>query len=54
MIDISNLEKCLQLYNFKQNGDIYIYDFPEIDASLKVDFKQKKLIYPTDKGRIQT
>lgn len=50
MIDTSNLEKCLQLYNFKQNGDIYIYDFPEIDASLKVDFKRKKLIYPTDKG----
>ena len=50
MINKDNFEILLQKLGFSTKGDIYIKDFSEIDASLKVDFKASKLIYPEDKG----
>lgn len=50
MIDVSNFEKILQLCGFEKKNSLYIYDFEEIDAFLKVDFEEKKLIFPIEKG----
>lgn len=50
MINIDNLKQLLKSLNFKNKGEIFSKDFQEIDSYLKVDFKKKELIYPTDKG----
>jgi len=50
MINKDNFKILLQKLGFSIKGDDYIKDFPQIDASLKVDFKASKLIYPEDKG----
>lgn len=41
MIDVSNFEKILQLCGFEKKNSLYVYDFEEIDAFLKVDFEEK-------------
>jgi type I restriction enzyme M protein len=50
MITITNLKEVLNHLGFKKDKDLYIKKFKDIDAILKVDFKNKKLIYPTNKG----
>ncbi len=50
MINKDNLKDLLRILNFEIKGDIYSKHFPNIDAYLKVDFKNNVLIYPTDKG----
>lgn len=50
MIDKDNIKDVLKKLGFTESKDIFHKDFKEIDAYLKVDFKNGKLIYPTDKG----
>ena len=50
MITTDNLKSVLEHLNFKSEKDVFSKEFEDIDAYLKVDFKNKKLIYPTDKG----
>jgi type I restriction enzyme M protein len=50
MIDKDNFKDVLKKLGFTESKDIFHKDFKEIDAYLKVDFKNGKLIYPTDKG----
>ncbi len=50
MIDKDNFKDLLKKLDFTESGDILFKDFPDIDAQLKVDFKNSKLIYPVDKG----
>lgn len=50
MIDKDNFKEFLNKLGFIESGDVLYKDFPEIDATLKANFKTRKLIYPTDKG----
>ena len=51
MITVSNIKQVLTLINFTTtDNEIYTKRFDNVDCDLKVDFKNKKLIYPTDKG----
>ncbi len=51
MITVSNFKQVLTLMNFTTtDNEIYTKRFDNVDCDLKVDFKNKKLIYPTDKG----
>ncbi len=50
MIDKKNFKELLHKLGFSENGNTFRKDFPEIEASLKVDFKAEKLIYPESKG----
>ena len=52
MIEKDNLKTVLVELGFVEDGFILNKTFPDIDAYLKVDFKNQKLIYPTDKGLI--
>ncbi|AIN73939.1 N-6 DNA methylase [Flavobacterium psychrophilum] len=51
MINKDNLKELLKVLNFEEKDDVFskvYYENPS--AYLKVDFKKKILIYPTDKG----
>jgi type I restriction-modification system DNA methylase subunit/restriction endonuclease S subunit len=50
MINAENLESLLKYLEFNKDKDIYYKEFKELDTILKVDFKNKKLIYPEEKG----
>ncbi len=50
MIDKNNFKELLKSLGFIESGDILYKNFPDVDAILKSDFKEEKLIYPTDKG----
>jgi type I restriction enzyme M protein len=51
VIDKSNFKRLLKKLGFNtESEDILFKDFPDIDANLKADFKEEKLIYPTDRG----
>ena len=50
MINKDNFKELLECLGFTETKGIYSKSFKEIDATLKVDFNQKKLIYPEDKG----
>lgn len=50
MITRSNFKDLLIQFGFTQAGNIFSFDFPSIDAYLKVDFEKQELIYPEDKG----
>jgi type I restriction-modification system DNA methylase subunit len=50
MIDKDNFKRLLQKLGFIESKDTLTKDFPDIDATLKVDFKNDILIYPEDKG----
>ncbi len=52
MITTENFKNVLKYLEFKKDKDVYYKEFKDIDAILKVDFKNKKLIYPTNKGFI--
>ena len=51
MITVLNLKFVLEkkLGFTKSENEIYIKHFDKVDCDLKVDFKNKKLIYPTNK-----
>lgn len=46
MITTKNFEKALLTLGFTPNGSVLEKKFPVFDCSLKVDFRQGKLIYP--------
>ncbi|SIO41543.1 restriction endonuclease subunit S [Chitinophaga niabensis] len=50
MITKENFKELLITIGFLGNRDLFTKKYPEIDAYLKVDFKNGKLIYPEDKG----
>ncbi|MGB1206045.1 MAG: N-6 DNA methylase [Chitinophagales bacterium] len=50
MITQKNFKELLRKLNFEEDGTFFYKIFAETDAYLKVDFKNKKLIYPEDKG----
>jgi len=50
LIDKDNFKDVLKKLGFTKTGNIFFKDFLDIDATLKADFKEGKLIYPTDKG----
>jgi hypothetical protein len=50
MIEKDNFKAVLIKLGFIEEGFILHKTFPDIDAYLKVDFKNQKIIYPTDKG----
>jgi hypothetical protein len=50
MIDKNNLKILLNKLGFTDREEISYKNFADIDATLKVDFKNEKLIYPTEKG----
>lgn len=50
MITKDNLKQLLITLGFSDNRGTLTKKFKEIDAYLKVDFKNEKLIYPEDKG----
>ncbi len=52
MITIKNFKSVLQAMDFVQSKNIYEKEFPQYSCVLRVDFSQRKLIYPkTIKGR---
>ena len=46
MITAENLETVLRKIGFVQNQDVYEKVYPQYSCVLRVDFSQKKLIYP--------
>ena len=50
MIDRDNFKEVLKKLGFTELGNTFFKEFPIVDAYLKVDFKNEKLIYPIDKG----
>lgn len=50
MINKENLKDLLNFLNFEENNKVFSKYFPDTDSYLKVDFLNKILIYPTDKG----
>lgn len=50
MIDKNNFKELLQKLGFLESKSLFFKEFPESEASLMVDFKNEKLIYPEDKG----
>ena len=52
MLDKNSFKALLHYLNFTEKKDIFEKKFEPNDAYLKVDFKNEKLIFPTDKGLI--
>lgn len=52
MITLKNIKEVLLSLEYKEEQDKYIYHFDELDCNIAVDFKNKKIIYPEDKGLI--
>ena len=51
MINTDNLKELLKALHFDEKANVFSKYFPtNPEAYLKVDFKKKELIYPTDKG----
>lgn len=50
MITLENFQKVLKSLEFINENNIYIKHFDSVDCDLKVDFTNRKLIYPTEKG----
>ncbi len=50
MITPENFRDVLILLGFRQIGNVFEKDFPDVDAYLRVDFDNEELIYPEDKG----
>jgi len=50
MITTENIESLLKYLRFKKDKDIYYKEFKDLDVILKVDLKNKKIIYPIEKG----
>ncbi|MGL4982956.1 MAG: N-6 DNA methylase [Treponemataceae bacterium] len=52
MINKDNLKDLLKALNFEESNNIFSKFFKDTEAYLKVDFNEKRLIYPTDKSFI--
>jgi type I restriction enzyme M protein len=50
MITQENFKSLLLSLGFEKNENIFSKHFPHTEGILKVDFKKKELIYPTDQG----
>ena len=50
MITKDNFKQVLEALGFKKSTNTYSKKFPDLGCSLKVDFKNEKLIYPLEKG----
>ncbi len=50
MIKIENFQNLLEALKFEKNDSIYTKKFKELGTELKVDFENKKLIYPEKDG----
>ena len=50
MITLENFQRVLKSLEFINENNIYIKHFDSVDCDLKVDFTNRKLIYPTEKG----
>lgn len=50
MITKSNLEDVLKALDYSKNGNRYSKEFVPLDCRIHVDFENKKIEYPTDKG----
>jgi len=46
MITKENFKELLEYLNFKENNNIYIKNFDNLNCELKVDFENEKLIFP--------
>ena len=50
MITKENFKQVLETIGFAENNGIYTRKYNNVDCELKVDFKNEKLIFPTEKG----
>lgn len=50
MITKENFKQVLETLDFAENNGIYTRKYNNVDCELKVDFKNEKLIFPTEKG----
>lgn len=50
MITKDNFKQVLETLGFKKSTNLYTKKFPDLGCSLKVDFKEERLIYPLEKG----
>lgn len=50
MITKENFKQVLETLGFAENNGIYTRKYNNVDCELKVDFKNEKLIFPTEKG----
>jgi len=50
MITKENFKQVLETLRFAENNGIYTRKYNNVDCELKVDFKNEKLIFPTEKG----
>lgn len=50
MITKENFKLVLETLGFAENNGIYTRKYNNVDCELKVDFKNEKLIFPTEKG----
>ncbi len=52
MITSDNFKQVLEKLAFSHQGDVYTYYYAQHNCSINVDFAQKQIIYPTDKGLV--
>ena len=50
MITKENFKQVLETLGFAENNGIYTRKYNNVDCELKVNFKNEKLIFPTEKG----
>lgn len=52
MITVDNLKEILKTLGYEEKANSFIFHFEEFDCNIEIDFKNKKIIYPEDKGLI--
>ena len=54
MITADNLKKVLEELHYvkSKKKEIYVKEFPDFDCIIKVDFGNKKITYPENKGMV--
>ena len=52
MITVENLKKVLELLEYKKDGkkDAFVKEYDMFDCCISVDFENKEIVYPTEKG----
>ena len=52
MITVENLKKVLDRLGYSKikNGDVYSKNYAEFDCCISIDFANKKIVYPKEKG----
>ena len=52
MIELKNLKNALEAIGYQKDGDknVYVKAYPHFDCAIRVDFDEKKILYPTEKG----